>query len=108
MHAGKESAAAQAKGNGPSAPSALLMATIRALYLVAGNLESLGKEFPAAVHYVISAISNSLLNKIWLCAGLGAIPSKMKLDPNRDSNMVLLMLHESKLLFTVLEQVVQV
>lgn len=78
------------------------------LYLVADNLESLGKEFPAAVHYITSVCSISLLDEMWLCAGLGAIPSNMKLDPKRDSNMVILMCHESKLLFTVLEQLVQV
>ena len=106
--AGKESAAAQAEENGPPAPSALLTATTRVLHLVAGKVDGSGEQFKAAWRSAMFASANSVLNQLWLCAGLGALPFKTeKLAYNRE-NIIMVSGHNQDLVLSVLEQVVQV
>ena len=74
----KESRAAQAEENGPSAPSALLTATTRVLYLAVRNGDGLGGQLiTEPLQNAMSAFSNSLLNQLWLCAALGALSFDM-------------------------------
>lgn len=97
-------------GNGPPAPSALLKATTRVFFLFVGKIDRLGQQFQAAFENAITAFPDSFLDKLWVLAGAGARSCEPKLGADKDSNMMILQIHEDQqvLVFTILEQIVQV
>ena len=75
-----------------------------------GKEVRLGQHAQSAFENAISAFSDSLLDKLWVFAGAGTRSSELKLGADKDSDMLILQLHEHQelLVFTILKQVVQV
>ena len=97
-----------------SPPPPLLIATARVLHLVVARLENesgLPARLAAALDYAISGFSDRLVDKMMLCACLGALTAEGEaLNPNLCHKIISLFTLEGsyKVVLTTLEQIMQV
>ena len=93
----------------------LLRAATGVMHLVVGNIkidDILGKHFPTAIEHAMSVFSDSLSDKMLVCACLGALSIKGEVLKNADAVCQAIVklsklkgLHDA--IFTTLEQVMQ-
>ena len=99
-----------------AAPSELLKAATGVLHLVLGSIKtenSLAEQFPIALEHAMSALSDSLSDKMLVCAALGVLSTKGEVVKYGDAVCLVIVklckhngLHDT--IFVTLEQVMQV
>lgn len=114
--AGEVGMLSKAEAMKPAAPSELLQAATSVLHLFLGSIkieDNLAEQLPTALEHAMSALSDSLSDKMLVCAALGVLSSKGEAVKYGEAVCQVIVklckhngLHDA--IFVTLEQVMQV